>query len=313
MNYTKNTVDEIISNVETQDADLKTAFLAGVTKCLGSLQLFKANKYALEYEFKTEELCMEVYGLLKEVFDVELELGFKTTEPRIYTINVSGEFANSILKTMGLTHYENGELIIEDNTKYVENISNLEKAKSYIQGVFVSNGSVYFPEGVDDNAGYHVELVFSEDYYAKAIQGMLQKCGISLSYLDRESSYSIYGKSYQVVSDMLAFVRASNAVLDLSDINVNREVNNNLNRENNFQMANLDKTITASSKHIYAIELLDKNIGIDNLDEKMAKVCHARLENHDASLSELASIVGLTKSSLNRVLEKILKKSKEFE
>ena len=117
MNYTKNTVDEIISNVETQDADLKTAFLAGVTKCLGSLQLFKANKYALEYEFKTEELCMEVYGLLKEVFDVELELGFKITEPRIYTINVSGEFANSILKTMGLTHYENGELIIEDNTK----------------------------------------------------------------------------------------------------------------------------------------------------------------------------------------------------
>ena len=313
MNYTRETIEEILQEVEKLDKKGKLAFLVGVTKSVGSIQLFKNNKFSLEYEFKDEDVTFKCYEIIKELFDIELELGVNSIDQKSYTINISGEFANNILKEMKLSHYENGEFIVEDNSKYVGDISNMEQAKSYMQGVFVSVGSVYFPSGIEEKGGYHVELVFTEEDYALAVKDMLDECHIHLSYIDRENTYSLYGKNYQLVSDMLAFVRASNMVLKLFDVNVSREANNNLNRENNFITANLDKTIIASTKQIHAIEILDKKIGLDNLDETMAKVCKARIENHEASLNELAEIVGLTKSSLNRMLNKIIKKSEELE
>lgn len=311
MNYTEEVKSEVLKQI---DADTnRHSFLLACTKMCASMQLFKNNQYNLIYEIKDQDLAFKLYELIKEIYDLPLEMGFTNIEPKIYNITIEGKYATKMLKDMHLAYLDKDGYVFDESVKYINSLKKQEEAQAYIQGVFLSQGSVYFPEGAGgDERGYHLEISFNEKDYCLAIQNLLKRFGITLNFIDRESNFSLYAKAAEVVSDMLAFIRAMNAVLKLSEVNVQREMNSKLNRESNFMAANFDKTLAANVKYINAINLINEKIGIKNLDEKMVLVSQARLEYSQLSMSELAEKVGMTKSSLNRVLAKILEKAEKL-
>ena len=72
------------------------------------------------------------------------------------------------------------------------------------------------------------------------------------------------------------------------------------------ETANLDKTFAAASKHLLAIgELKNRDI-FDSLPTQLKQTAEARAEHPEATLNELAEILGVSKSCLNHRLRKIV-------
>lgn len=312
MNYTEDTIEEILQEVGKDKQD-ELSFLTAVTKLIGSIELYKGHTFSLVYECKTRQIALKICDLIKELFNIDVEINFSSSDSNLCSLIVEGKKANDMLHQMHLSHFENDKYIVDDNCSYIESMTNYAKVQSYMQGVFVSVGSVYFPGGIEQERGYHLELSFTEENYALCLKKKLEECNLNLSYIDRETTYALYTKSSEHVQDILAFLKAMKSVIKLSEVNVEREVNNKLNRTSNIMASNVDKTMSANIKYIELIEKVIAHFGYDKLDEKTAMVCRARLEDKQSSMSVLSKKLNITKSSLNRALKKIEKMAEEIE
>jgi DNA-binding protein WhiA len=80
-----------------------------------------------------------------------------------------------------------------------------------------------------------------------------------------------------------------------------------VNRIVNCETANLNKTISASFRQIENIRLLQKNIGLENLPEKLREVAKIRLQHPDMNLKEVGDMLkgNVSKSGVNHRLRKI--------
>ena len=318
MNYTDEVKREIYAQVLSESHDKKLSYLTGVTKSLAQINAFKKDDEILTYEIKDASLANVVSNLLMELFDIEHEIEYVDIEPKMYVITLFGDKANSMLKSMNLSHYEGDNFVEMTNSSHIDKISNMEKAEGYLQGIFSALGSVYYPY-LDENLekkdrGYHLEIIFLEKEHALSTQKMLDECKIPLTYIERETTFALYSKSSERISDVLAFLGASNAVLQLNNISVQLYMNNEINRVSNIEAANMDKVAIANAKYIEAIEQIDKKIGIKHIqDEKLRLVCEERLKDRLSSLSALATKLNMTKSSLNRLFAKVLKLRDQLE
>ena len=107
---------------------------------------------------------------------------------------------------------------------------------------------------------------------------------------------------------------ASEAVLNLQNEIITRQMRNKINRQNNCYTSNYTKTLDASFNQLEAIKIIDKEIGVYNLPEDLCQVALLRLANTEESLDQLLKLskMPLTKSALNYKFQKLIKLSKKF-
>ncbi|MBO7368796.1 MAG: DNA-binding protein WhiA [Clostridia bacterium] len=177
---------------------------------------------------------------------------------------------------------------------------------AFIIGAFLGSGSVTVPT-IDKTktTGYHLEVVFLKYVTAGDFADLLSRKGFLPKTVERKDKFVVYLKNAEEISDFIAMLGANKSYLSLTDILIKKEVRNEENRKLNCEMSNLSKQIDAFLKTREEIYLIEESIGLDALGEALKSVCLARLENEDASLSELADILGVTKSCLNHRLRKI--------
>ena len=177
---------------------------------------------------------------------------------------------------------------------------------AYMTGAFLGSGSVTVP--LIDNkksTGYHLEFVFSKYVTACDFSDLLCKKGFLPKTVERKGNFVVYFKNAQEIGDMIASLGANRAYLDFTDLLVKKEVRNGENRKINCELSNMSKQIDASIRSREEITLIGDCIGLDVLGESLRSVCEARLNNKEASMSELAEILGISKSCLNHRLRKI--------
>jgi DNA-binding protein WhiA len=77
----------------------------------------------------------------------------------------------------------------------------------------------------------------------------------------------------------------------------------------NCETANLEKTVNASVKQVEIIRMLDEILGLENLPAGLKEIARLRLENPEASLTELGKMLAppLGKSGVNHRLRKLEK------
>lgn len=97
--------------------------------------------------------------------------------------------------------------------------------------------------------------------------------------------------------------------MQLLNLKIEREMRNSFNRAVNSEIANMDKTIKASIKHITAIERIKKEMGLEALPDELCELARLRLENKNMSMGELAKKLNppITKSGVNHRLNKLMK------
>lgn len=180
---------------------------------------------------------------------------------------------------------------------------------AYLRGAFMGGGSVNRPE-----ASCHLEFVTGSYTFGATLHGLLKKMYMPAGFTDRHNDYVIYVKDGETIMDLLWLMEAEKSVEAIEVARNIKEVRTQVNRIVNCETANLQKTVMTSIHHIEIIDWLEKQGILENLPAKLKESAKARQENPDASLGELAEIVGISKSGMNhrlKKLEEIFNKAKE--
>ena len=286
------------------------AFLSALAKSCGSIEIAK-KRYNLCFWLADYDEGLKVVELLKTLYPAEFELSLDKTKTgaEACSVQVPSGFSKQAIEDFGLM-----KINVDENLAFVEGIpqdvvTTIATKVAYFKGLFLGCGSVYVPSTSDQSEkrdGYHFELQLDDDLFADDVMELLSDLRINTRMSDRGEHKLVYVKDKDEIVKALATLDLADCVLKLRSIIDERETANSLNRVIICETANLDKTFTAASKHLLAIgELRNKDM-FDSLPAQLKETADARADHPEASLSELAEILGVSKSCLNHRLRKIV-------
>ena len=101
---------------------------------------------------------------------------------------------------------------------------------------------------------------------------------------------------------------AFSAQMEILNVKIEKEVRSEITRTSNGETANMDKVMEASSRHLMAIDDIEKIMGIDNLPDDLKEVAVLRRDFKDLSLEQLGKkmVPPMSKSGVNHRLKRIL-------
>ena len=164
-----------------------------------------------------------------------------------------------------------------------------EEMTAFVRGAFLVTGSISNPS----TSGYHLEFVLNTLGDASFLNSLLLEMKFDSKVLERNNKYMIYLKSAEEISDMIRMFRASNALFYFEDIRIYRDHKNMVNRLNNCEIANQEKTTMTGMKQLEDIAYLKEHDLIDLLDDKTKQIINYRLKYPESSYQELAEIISL--------------------
>lgn len=181
--------------------------------------------------------------------------------------------------------------------------------KALLRGAFMGAGFMSEPKSKN-----HLEINFSNLENLMFIKELLEKYNIFPKILNRNGSISLYIKEGEDISNFLACIGASDAMLKFEEIRVIKDARNNVNRMVNCEVANLNKTVNAATKQIEAIKKIKQHKKFTNLSEELKEIANLRIQNPDASLIELGNMLKkpVGKSGVNYRLNKLIEIAKEL-
>lgn len=286
------------------------AFLSALAKSCGSIEIAK-KRYNLCFWLADYDEGLKVVELLKTLYPAEFELSLDKTKTgaEACSVQVPSGFSKQAIEDFGLM-----KINVDEYLAFVEGIpqdvvTTIATKVAYFKGLFLGCGSVYVPSTSDQSEkrdGYHFELQLDDDLFADDVMELLSDLRINTRMSDRGEHKLVYVKDKDEIVKALATLDLADCVLKLRSIIDERETANSLNRVIICETANLDKTFMAASKHLLAIgELRNKDM-FDSLPAQLKETADARADHPEASLSELAEILGVSKSCLNHRLRKIV-------
>ncbi len=181
--------------------------------------------------------------------------------------------------------------------------------RAYIRGAFLASGSIADPE-----KGYHFEIVTSCEKKAEQLIAQLDVFGIEAKSIERKGHVVVYIKEGSQIVDVLNVMEAHNALMELENIRIVKELRNSVNRQVNCETANINKTVNAAIKQVEDIKFIQAQIGLDELPIQLREAAILRLEYPEAPLKELANLMNppVGKSGINHRLRKLCQIAEEL-
>lgn len=218
-----------------------------------------------------------------------------------YTIMITEQSnCEKILRAFG--HSGNGSLKI--------NFSNFDCdgcANAFLAGAFLSCGTIS-----DPNKDYHLEFTVPYLNLSKSLATLLEENDVSPKAVVRKGYNVVYFKDSETIEDCLYIMGASSSMFEMMNIEIVKDFRNRANRTANCETANIEKTVRASYEHLAAIEKIKEKKGINYLKHDLKDIAVLRVENPEASLSDLAKLCGLSRSGVNHRLKKIVEIAAEL-
>ena len=210
------------------------------------------------------------------------------------------------------------DLIYKDIDNIFKEISTSsdEEKKAFLKGMFLACGSINDPK----KNQYHLEFLVKEEEDAKLIDDLLNSLKIKSKVLKRDREYMVYVKSSENISDFIKYLGAFNALFYFEDIRIYKDHKNMVNRLNNCEQANVERTLKSSKVILDNIKYLEDNDLLMLLDDRSKEIIEYKKKYPDTSLGELAEIItmetnkSITKSGINhhfRKINSLVKKAKE--
>ncbi len=262
------------------------------------------NKLFLTTENK--KIMENIVSTIKKIYEIKVEvetkrnLNFSKNDLYLIIINERIDF---ILKDLGF--YNNDLEYLDTPPEYIVGAN--EEIRSYLRGVFLSQGSINDPK----TSRYHMEILIGKPKEAIFVQKLLNIFDLNAKILNRDKGYMIYIKEAEKISDFIKIIGATKAVLYFEDIRIYHDKKNRTNRLNNCEQANIDKVVNAAIVQLKNIKELEDNLALELLDDKTKEALYYRKKYPEASLKELSEIISvetgnkITKSGLNHRFRKI--------
>lgn len=252
-----------------------------------------------------------IYSSIKKLFGINPEVTirksrkFKKHVSYILYITPAGG-SGKLLKAAGVSARELDGAPAGRPPELIADIKDILKRpccrKAFLRGAFLAGGSISDPEKT-----YHLELISHTRGQAREIRKILDTFGLNARIIKRKGSYVTYLKEGENIVDFLNITGAHNALMELENIRILKDMRNNVNRLVNCETANLEKTVNASLRQVENIRYIEKNIGFGKLPDSLRDIAEMRLKYSDASLAELGQLLSpsLGKSGVNHRLRKL--------
>lgn len=290
MSYTTTIKDEV-TKIETE----RVESLAEAVSFIHFNGKFENNEIILFIE--NNSVARRMFNLIKRLYGVDINLTIRTQK----RFQVKTMYILTISKKVDEIVFD-----INNTNKNILDYSDPEKA-SYIKGVFLASGSINDPS----KSKYHLELLINDESSAYLVHKILLSLKFSSKILKREKGYMVYIKQAEEISDFIKMLGAINALFYYEDIRIYRDHKNMVNRLNNCEQANVEKSMRSANEQLENIEYLKKNDLLSLLDDKIKVVIEYRIKYPETTLQELADIISLetevkiTKSGINHHFRKI--------
>lgn len=180
----------------------------------------------------------------------------------------------------------------------------------FLKGIFLVCGMVS-----DPLVEFRLEFtLIQEESRLCAFVSLMNAYGIELKRANRHGQVVLYTKKSSSLEDFFALANMNQVAFTLMNAKIEHEIRNNANRISNCEMSNIEKAVTASSRHLSAIMELSSAGLLSSLPEELEQTAKLRLENPDLSVSQLASMMtpAITKSGMIHRLNRIMKIANEL-
>lgn len=248
--------------------------LMSFLNCLG-----KFSKDELIITMENASVARRIYKEIKAIYKVS---------PSI-TIRMQKRF--KVKQIYILTIKDNIDLIKESinlgNKKDIDFLVSDEEKISFIAGAFLAVGNISNPS----TSGYHLEFIFTKERLAKQILNLLLYFKLNAKMIKRGYKTICYIKASEDISDLLKLFKATSSLFYFEDIRIYRDHKNMVNRLNNCEIANQEKSFKTGQQQLEDINYLKSEDIFDLLDDKTKIVANARIKYPEVSLQELADII----------------------
>ncbi|MDR2754033.1 MAG: DNA-binding protein WhiA [Oscillospiraceae bacterium] len=189
------------------------------------------------------------------------------------------------------------------NLRIAEENFNCESCRrAFLRGVFLSCAVVSAPE-----RHYHLEFCVGYKKLALALAALLEALELPTKLCQRRGVWLAYYKDSAQMEDVLTTLGAQHAVLELIHIKIEKDMRNNVNRQVNFELANMGRVSGAAAAQLLAIKKLRACGALAALPAPLQEAARLREENPDVSLRELCDLAAAptTRSGMNHRLKKL--------
>lgn len=182
------------------------------------------------------------------------------------------------------------------------NIESEEYVHYFLKGAYLVCGSLTNPE-----RDYHCEFGVSYMNLCRDLSTLISEVLAEPKSTIRRGSYVVYYKESEYIEDLLTYIGASMASLQLMNIKIEKNIKNRINRRMNCDNANLDKTLNASLQQVRDIRYIFEHADKSLIPDELIEIAEIRLENPDMSLKELGETLDppLSRSGVNHRLKRL--------
>lgn len=285
MSFSSKIKDELVINyAKARHCDL--AELSALVRMSGAGGYFEEKNGTCILHFQTENFAVarKCFTLIEKTFNIKTDILIRRNPA---TGNVS-----YFLRCKGI------ELLAAKNAMVQSSCCK----RAYIRGAFIASGSMSEP-----SKSYHLEIVCSTEQRAVFVRDMINSFGLDAKIVQRKKTFVVYLKEGSQIVDVLNIMEAHNALMELENVRILKEMRNSVNRQVNCETANINKTVSAAVKQIEDISYIRDTIGLDHLPEGLKDVALTRLANPEVPLKELGGLLNVPvgKSGVNHRLRKL--------
>ena len=304
MSFSSQVKEELVQHMGSA-RHCQIAEIAAIVSLCGRLIEFHDRKILVVHT-ENFSVAKKYFTLMKKTFSIVSDTAVRRNaylkKSRIYTVAVQNP-ADVLRVTEALKlDGQSGNLSEKDFLVSGLLVQSSCCKRAFIRGAFLASGSV-----TDPRKSYHLEIVFTSEKKAWALQEMIASFDIEAKIVVRKKYFVLYIKEGRQIVDILNVMEAHLSLMDLENVRILKEISGAVNRQVNCETANINKTVSAAVGQINDIKLIRNRIGLEKLPEELEQTALARLEYPDATLKELGSALSppVGKSGVNHRLRKL--------
>ncbi len=304
MSFSKETKRELCSEMPSSDKAMQ-AFVYGMV-LFSKVFSYGAVSFATESRPAATAYSAALSSLTGVIVDTRTVLTRRRGESRMYTLTVPD--SSDCARVFDHFGHDDKAASLRINRA---NIDSEEELPFFLRGAFLVCGSVTDPE-----KDYHMEFVVPHMNLAKDLSrliGEIEIISCQANMVRRKGSYVVYIKGSDSIADMLAYMGAPMASLEIIQQKIYRSVRNKANRQRNSDVANSNKTASAAAKQLAAILKIRQTMGLEALTAELRELALLREEHPEYNLRELGESLStpISRSGVNHRLNRLMEIAEE--
>ena len=299
-------VKEELSKECNSPRHCRIAETAAIISMCGKVIFDEKDHVRIEIHTENVTVARKYFTLLKKTYNINTDISIRHSSSlnknRSYVLSVNDdETARKILMTCRLMKPFG---VIEEDFSISDSLIIQRECckRAFIRGAFLAAGLVSDPVKT-----YHFEIVCLSEAKAKQLQMIMETFNINARVIKRRKYFVVYVKDSSQVVDLLNIMGAYNALMDMENVRIVKDMRNNVNRKVNCETANINKTVSAAVKQIEDIRFIQMSSAFDELPESLQEMAELRVRYPEATLAELGQLLDtpVGKSGVNHRLKKI--------